>query len=111
MTEKKTVIETLLDGVAWESTSSSGPGASTLPFVTHEGRLKLPMLNGLEIQVLQLSDGKRIIPNVELERIFDAMGARSCAARSPGGLPCQLSPHIMGKHRHYNDPSSFTEWE
>lgn len=40
---------------------------SDLPHVTHEGKVTI---GSITITVLQLSDGKRIIPADEMERIF-----------------------------------------
>jgi hypothetical protein len=114
--QKKTVIETLLDNVDWKPEPGPGPGATVLPFVTHSGKMKMPMLDGLEIQVYQLSNGKRIIPDTEMERIFDAMGSSTptkarCEGISPSGLRCDLAaPHRGLRHRHFVDGGDVT-WD
>lgn len=60
-------IERLLDGITYVPTNYVKSSDSDLPYVTHEGILKL---NEVEIKVVVLSDGRRIIPQEELEKIF-----------------------------------------
>ncbi len=63
-------INKLLDTVDWAPIKyEGGEPKEDLPFVTHEGVLKI--LN-IEIKVCQLSNGMRVIPEGELERLFRA---------------------------------------
>ena len=63
-----TPIEIALDGITWtERRETEEPVDGELPYATHEGRLKL---GDVEITVYQLSDGQRIIPVEEIERLF-----------------------------------------
>jgi len=52
-------IEIMLDNVVWTPVDTDGDLHEGLPFVTHEGVLKIP--NGPDIPVYQLSTGIRII--------------------------------------------------
>lgn len=62
----KTPIEALLDEVEYYDVDPP-KDADGLPYVTHEGFLKI---GGIEIQVVVLNTGQRIIPKTELERLF-----------------------------------------
>lgn len=81
----KLPIDKLMDEVEWQALEHpyvvvpmAGPGASSLPYVTHTGVLKLPIGNPpLELKVAQLSDGKRIIPDEELAKFFKAIGGKT----------------------------------
>lgn len=60
-------IEKLLDSITYVPTNFVKETDSDLPYATHEGILKL---GEVEIKVVQLSNGQRIIPQGELEKIF-----------------------------------------
>jgi hypothetical protein len=61
-------IDKLLDNVIWVPVKyEDGEPRENIPFVTHEGILRL--LNQ-EIKVCQLSNGMRIFPEGELEKLF-----------------------------------------
>jgi hypothetical protein len=62
----KAPIERLLDQVEFKYVVDIKTQTG-LPFVTHEGILKL---GDIEITVCQLSTGARIIPESELEKLF-----------------------------------------
>ncbi len=71
----KSPTDQLLDQVEWkpviEPTKSDDNGnpepVNDLPFVTHEGILKL---GEIELKVVQLSDGRRVFPAAELEKLL-----------------------------------------
>jgi hypothetical protein len=63
---KTSAIEILLDQVNFVPTNGE-PNEKGLPYVTHEGILKL---GEISITVYQLSSGQRIIPEDELKRVF-----------------------------------------
>lgn len=62
----KTPIDILLDEVDYTPVEVDR-GDSDLPYVTHEGTLKL---GDIELQVVVLNTGQRIIPTEELEKFF-----------------------------------------
>jgi hypothetical protein len=62
-------IEQMLAGVEMAAVEPAPDQAGDgLPTVTHSGRLRLD--SGLEIEVLQLSDGQRIIPADDFARVL-----------------------------------------
>lgn len=61
-------IEVMLDGIEWRECPPQAPG--DLPHITHEGELHLP---GVTIRVVQLSDGQRVIPADDFERLMAHM--------------------------------------
>lgn len=72
----KTAMDKLLDEVSnWQPTGTVGAGATDLPYITHEGVLELKAV-GISVKVHQLSNGMRIIPQDELERVFTALGRK-----------------------------------
>lgn len=66
MSRVKTPIDKLIDEVNFIPTNAQ-PNEEGLPYVTHEGVLKLM---GIEIQVVQLSTGQRVIPQTEIDKLF-----------------------------------------
>jgi hypothetical protein len=60
-------IERLLESITYVPTNCVKSSDSDLPYVTHEGIFKL---NEVEIKVVVLSDGRKIIPQEELDKIF-----------------------------------------
>lgn len=72
----KSPLDKLLDQVDWQPSSSwhgqimaeLGEAADSIPFITHSGVLKLGEMGS--IHVVMLSDGQRIIPEGEIERVF-----------------------------------------
>lgn len=71
MTDKraKQPIEVLLDQVYWKEVQAAEPepGQESIPYVTHEGVLKL---GDIEFRVAQLSDGTRVINAEDLSNWF-----------------------------------------
>lgn len=63
----KSPIEIMLDKVDFTPTEPSNV-IEGLPYVTHQGVLKIG--DELEILVCQLNTGERIIPEIELDRVF-----------------------------------------
>ncbi len=74
MTDKDTrpAMEQLLDKMEWKKVDppvENGEPPDS-PFVTHEGYITLA--DGVRFKVLQLSNGQRIIPIEELNKLFSA---------------------------------------
>jgi hypothetical protein len=64
----------LWDSIEWKSLPKSEyAGCLQLPWATHQGILRLAP--DFEIEVLQLSDGQRIIPEEELRRFVEWLQA------------------------------------
>jgi len=53
--------------VDWKPVKVSGPNPENLPVVTHEGVLKV---GPVSLRVIQLSNGQRLVPCAELDRLF-----------------------------------------
>lgn len=64
-------IEKLLDGVEWTECEATDAGG-TMPYATHTGVLRLGA--GLELDVARLSDGRRVITEGSLSKIFELFG-------------------------------------
>jgi hypothetical protein len=61
-----------LDDIAWEPLGPRLFRKGDLPWVTHRGILKLP---GLEIEVLQLSNGQRVLSEESLGKALEWLTA------------------------------------
>jgi hypothetical protein len=61
-----TPIDKILDRLDWEPTGDTEDGDG-IPIVTHKGVLNL---GGLSLQVFQLSNGLRVIPEEDMEQFF-----------------------------------------
>lgn len=118
--EPKMPMDRLLDEIDWQPVPAGGPGADPFPYITHTGILKLAPL-GLEVTVHQLSDGKRIIPQDELARIFCALdpSANLCESINPNlnvaamgnrDLRCQLPNGHKPPHRAVIGHGHTEEW-
>lgn len=82
-TKPKGPMDLLMDKVEWESVATIGPGASALPYVTHTGKLTLPGFTTLIVH--QLSDGRRIIPVEEMNKLFAVLeGTKDPFKPAPG---------------------------
>lgn len=70
--ESKTPIEVMLDNVDWRKVEASKPFqlSDDIPFVTHEGTLNFC---GHELEVVQLSNGQRVLPAESFERFMEAL--------------------------------------
>lgn len=60
-------IEKLLDEVEWEAVPIE-KGESELPYVTHQGIMRL---GNLELKVLVLNDGRRIIEEEDMNKFME----------------------------------------
>lgn len=64
----KTPIEMMMDGVEWTALpSDESNGSSDLPYVTHEGVLKI---GEVRMRCYQLSNGMRVIEENDMAAFF-----------------------------------------
>lgn len=69
----KLPIEMILDQVQWAAVPEDFQIQDGLPYVTHEGILNIA---GLKLNVLQLSNGHRVIPEAEMQKFFEWLGTK-----------------------------------
>ncbi len=63
-------IEKLLNDVEWKETGEASSGSDRHPVATHRGILRIA---DIELIVYQLSDGSRIFPTEEMDKLFQAL--------------------------------------
>lgn len=74
MTKPRTPMDALLDRVDWrEIRECEEPVVGEIPYATHEGVLRIPGLD-VELDVVQLNTGQRIITEESLVKFLEWMG-------------------------------------
>lgn len=65
----KNLIKKALDDISWHKVPEAWPVDSQVPTITHEGFLTI---GPITVKVVMLSNGKRVVPEDELLKIFRA---------------------------------------
>ena len=67
----KTPMDHILDQLEWKKVQCDENSNDDIPYVTHEGIIKLPFGDELiKLKVYQLSDGNRVIDENDLNKLF-----------------------------------------
>ncbi len=64
-------MDHILDQLEWKKVQCDENSNDDIPYVTHEGIIKLPFGDELiKLKVYQLSDGNRVIDENDLNKLF-----------------------------------------
>lgn len=66
----KSLIEPLLDKVAWKAVPAPAENPECLPYPTHSGELNI---GGVVIECHLLNDGRRVLSGEAVERLFGGL--------------------------------------